>query len=158
MGGLGCDNMTVVLVCLLANQGWDNFVARCNRPRASTPPPPPVVHTIPFPHDKENNCTPSGAPVNRSQSSEIGDDKPSSPTANFVTPPRTPTKPSSDASGQQAYLASDQRVPEVPSTDHGQLVVEKATDAELEQNESPPSDFAAETADQSAPLPSAAAE
>jgi len=29
VGGLGCDNMTVVLVCLLHNQPWSSLVARC---------------------------------------------------------------------------------------------------------------------------------
>jgi hypothetical protein len=32
VGGLGCDNMTVVLVCLLHNnQPWPSLVARCGR-------------------------------------------------------------------------------------------------------------------------------
>ena len=29
MGGLGCDNMTVVLICLLQGKPWANLVARC---------------------------------------------------------------------------------------------------------------------------------
>lgn len=29
LGGLGCDNMTVVLVCLLHNQPWAQLVSRC---------------------------------------------------------------------------------------------------------------------------------
>lgn len=31
MGGLGCDNMTVVLVCLLQNDDHDAYIARCSR-------------------------------------------------------------------------------------------------------------------------------
>lgn len=39
MGGLGCDNMTVVLVCLLQHQSWETFRQKCARPRRPTPPP-----------------------------------------------------------------------------------------------------------------------
>lgn len=39
MGGLGCDNMTVVLVCLLQHRGWDVLRQKCARPRRPTPPP-----------------------------------------------------------------------------------------------------------------------
>lgn len=51
MGGLGCDNMTVVLVCLLRGQSWEEFCAKCTRPRPPTPPPeespPPLFSTPP---------------------------------------------------------------------------------------------------------------
>lgn len=33
MGGLGCDNMTVILVCLLCGQSYDDFCLKCSRPR-----------------------------------------------------------------------------------------------------------------------------
>lgn len=39
MGGLGCDNMTVVLVCLLQHQNYEIFRQKCARPRRPTPPP-----------------------------------------------------------------------------------------------------------------------
>lgn len=32
MGGLGCDNMTVVLVCLLNEQSYDDLAAKCALP------------------------------------------------------------------------------------------------------------------------------
>ncbi|XP_046854526.1 probable protein phosphatase 2C T23F11.1 [Xenia sp. Carnegie-2017] len=32
MGGLGCDNMTVILVCLLANKSYEELVVKCQRP------------------------------------------------------------------------------------------------------------------------------
>jgi len=32
MGGLGCDNMTVVLVCFLQGLTWDEFARKCSRP------------------------------------------------------------------------------------------------------------------------------
>lgn len=32
MGGLGCDNMTVVLVCLLQNGTYEDLAAKCSRP------------------------------------------------------------------------------------------------------------------------------
>ncbi len=39
MGGLGCDNMTVILVCLLQNRTtWDGLQKMCGRPRPGTPP------------------------------------------------------------------------------------------------------------------------
>ena len=51
MGGLGCDNMTVILVCLLRGQSWEEFCAKCTRPRPPTPPPeespPPLFSTPP---------------------------------------------------------------------------------------------------------------
>lgn len=31
MGGLGCDNMTVVLVCLLQDETPEAFMAKCSR-------------------------------------------------------------------------------------------------------------------------------
>lgn len=36
MGGLGCDNMTVVLVVLLHNKDFDAVVSRCQRPKVVT--------------------------------------------------------------------------------------------------------------------------
>ncbi len=36
MGGLGCDNMTVVLVCLLQDEPWEKYVERCARPPAQS--------------------------------------------------------------------------------------------------------------------------
>ncbi|XP_014681930.1 PREDICTED: probable protein phosphatase 2C T23F11.1 [Priapulus caudatus] len=33
MGGLGCDNMTVVLVCLLQGQPWEDLCLKCGRPK-----------------------------------------------------------------------------------------------------------------------------
>lgn len=56
MGGLGCDNMTVVLACLLQNKSWDELKRKCMRPRPPTPTlaeegnqsgfvtPPPTPH------------------------------------------------------------------------------------------------------------------
>lgn len=34
MGGLGCDNMTVVLVCFLQGATWDDFAKKCSRASA----------------------------------------------------------------------------------------------------------------------------
>lgn len=31
MGGLGCDNMTVILVCLLGNRTYEDLVVKCQR-------------------------------------------------------------------------------------------------------------------------------
>lgn len=31
MGGLGCDNMTVLLVCFLNGESYENLAARCAR-------------------------------------------------------------------------------------------------------------------------------
>jgi len=39
MGGLGCDNMTVVLVCLLQNGTWAQFCEKCSHQRAPSPYP-----------------------------------------------------------------------------------------------------------------------
>jgi hypothetical protein len=108
MGGLGCDNMTAVLVCLLQNQGWDTFVDRCNRPRAPTPQHLPTTGT---------------------DDSEEGDNNANESPA-FVTPPRTPIKSTSanepPASSSQpqtvvesltgdavAIVGGDQRVPDL---------------------------------------------
>lgn len=33
MGGLGCDNMTVILVCLLNGQSYEDLVERCSKPQ-----------------------------------------------------------------------------------------------------------------------------
>ena len=40
MGGLGCDNMTVTLVCFLHGHPYDDLVRRCSQ----TPPGGPVAH------------------------------------------------------------------------------------------------------------------
>lgn len=32
MGGLGCDNMTVVLVCLLHGGSYDALATKCSQP------------------------------------------------------------------------------------------------------------------------------
>lgn len=37
MGGLGCDNMTVVLVCFLMGGSYEDLVKKCNRPSALGP-------------------------------------------------------------------------------------------------------------------------
>ncbi len=54
MGGIGCDNMTVILVCFLHGGTYTQFIERCshqgNRQRrrdskvehSSSPPPPPT--------------------------------------------------------------------------------------------------------------------
>ncbi|KAL5012876.1 hypothetical protein ScPMuIL_011427 [Solemya velum] len=39
MGGLGCDNMTVVLVCFLNASPYEDLVRRCSRPCANGPVP-----------------------------------------------------------------------------------------------------------------------
>lgn len=39
MGGLGCDNMTVVLVLLLQENTWAQYVELCGRPRPPSPEP-----------------------------------------------------------------------------------------------------------------------
>lgn len=131
MGGLGCDNMTVVLVCLLQNMGWDHFVARCNRPRAATPTP------------RDEHCL----------------DEDSSSPANFVTPPRTPTKqPADGAEPDHAASTGDQRVPDVVQPPSSATTAAAATDAAVaaasvlnhdddDDDEQPPADFTAESSD-----------
>lgn len=37
MGGLGCDNMTVILVCLLQGGTYDDLAVKCSRPAKSSP-------------------------------------------------------------------------------------------------------------------------
>lgn len=37
MGGLGCDNMTVVLVCFLQDEPWEELIRKCSRMRPLTP-------------------------------------------------------------------------------------------------------------------------
>lgn len=36
MGGVGCDNMTVILVCFLHGRSYADLVERCSRPVSST--------------------------------------------------------------------------------------------------------------------------
>ncbi len=36
MGGVGCDNMTVILVCFLHGRSYAELVERCSRPISST--------------------------------------------------------------------------------------------------------------------------
>lgn len=38
MGGLGCDNMTVVLVCLLHGNSYDNLAQKCSQMKPEKPP------------------------------------------------------------------------------------------------------------------------
>ena len=35
MGGLGCDNMTVVLVCFLRGNTYEDLANQCSRPASS---------------------------------------------------------------------------------------------------------------------------
>lgn len=37
MGGLGCDNMTVVLVCFLNGRSYEELAERCKRPSKELP-------------------------------------------------------------------------------------------------------------------------
>jgi protein phosphatase 2C family protein 2/3 len=37
MGGLGCDNMTVIIVCFLMGGSYDDLVKRCSRPSPAGP-------------------------------------------------------------------------------------------------------------------------
>jgi protein phosphatase 2C family protein 2/3 len=37
MGGLGCDNMTVIIVCFLMGGTYDDLVKRCSRPSPAGP-------------------------------------------------------------------------------------------------------------------------
>uniref|UniRef100_A0A2R5LLR9 protein-serine/threonine phosphatase n=1 Tax=Ornithodoros turicata TaxID=34597 RepID=A0A2R5LLR9_9ACAR len=46
MGGLGCDNMTVVLVCLLNGAPYEELARRCALPPAPGPPSPPLDSVI----------------------------------------------------------------------------------------------------------------
>ena len=39
MGGLGCDNMTVVLVCFLHGQTYKHLGDKCARPTTRATPP-----------------------------------------------------------------------------------------------------------------------
>ena len=38
MGGLGCDNMTVILVCLLQGEKYEDLATKCAQPKPDTPP------------------------------------------------------------------------------------------------------------------------
>ncbi|KFD53010.1 hypothetical protein M513_06126 [Trichuris suis] len=38
MGGLGCDNMTVILVCLIQNRSYKSLASKCAQPRPSSTP------------------------------------------------------------------------------------------------------------------------
>lgn len=49
MGGLGGDNMTVVLVCFLHNKTYDDLVARCASTNTSTTPTPTTTTTTKSP-------------------------------------------------------------------------------------------------------------
>lgn len=35
MGGLGCDNMTVVIVCFLGDRTWKELQIQCSKPSAA---------------------------------------------------------------------------------------------------------------------------
>ena len=37
MGGIGCDNMTAILVCFLSEQSLDLLGAKCSRPAKKVP-------------------------------------------------------------------------------------------------------------------------
>ncbi|OWA52399.1 putative protein phosphatase 2C T23F11.1 [Hypsibius exemplaris] len=40
MGGLGCDNMTVQLICLMRNGSYSELAAHCSIPPSHEPPVP----------------------------------------------------------------------------------------------------------------------
>ncbi len=43
MGGLGCDNMTVILVCFLHGQSYDELAKKCARPVDRSKPEPKAI-------------------------------------------------------------------------------------------------------------------
>ena len=51
MGGLGCDNMTVILICFLHGGTYEQLSSRCNRNLNPVPPSPhpssPITPTSP---------------------------------------------------------------------------------------------------------------
>ena len=47
MGGLGCDNMTVILICILQGGTYEQLAARCSKPAKS--------HTVPTPTNSHPN-------------------------------------------------------------------------------------------------------
>lgn len=68
MGGLGCDNMTVVLVCLLNGAPYAELARRCARPFnvipcSPSPPTSPVGLQSPF-GDQETACKGNEGPPN----------------------------------------------------------------------------------------------
>lgn len=58
MGGLGCDNMTVVLVCLLQDDSPEAYQARCSRKPAENTAAGDVQNA-----DSETYVTPEASPV-----------------------------------------------------------------------------------------------
>lgn len=65
MGGLGCDNMTVVLVCFLQGLTWQQYCEKCAKERESSPEPA----------DEDDG---------------FADDDDDTASHSFVTPPHTP--------------------------------------------------------------------
>lgn len=51
MGGLGCDNMTVLIICFLHGGSYQDLMERCARPAAP-------AASLPNSHDLENATTP----------------------------------------------------------------------------------------------------
>ena len=47
MGGLGCDNMTVCIVCLLHGKPYEDLIRRCSQPSIGGP----VPHLSPYEGD-----------------------------------------------------------------------------------------------------------
>lgn len=53
MGGLGCDNMTVVIVCFLGDRTWKELQVQCTKPAA----------TESKPNDSSPNNSPTLSPL-----------------------------------------------------------------------------------------------
>lgn len=57
MGGLGCDNMTVVLVCFTHGEGQESVAKHCSRPARQAPKNEEEDEVTPSPHKTNANNT-----------------------------------------------------------------------------------------------------
>ena len=60
MGGLGCDNMTVILVCFLHEEGYKELARRCFERHVDIKPNQRTVQTYPETVDLPNGAFDSG--------------------------------------------------------------------------------------------------
>uniref|UniRef100_A0A023FQF5 protein-serine/threonine phosphatase n=1 Tax=Amblyomma cajennense TaxID=34607 RepID=A0A023FQF5_AMBCJ len=106
MGGLGCDNMTVVLVCLLNGAPYEELARRCARPPLPCPPSPPASpregyhfdHEVTAPIGGELQMDAHRQGDTAEESKQMSQEQTMTPEEQTTpVPPSPPTPPSSSA-------------------------------------------------------------
>lgn len=108
MGGLGCDNMTVVIVCLLQNLTWKEFCEKCNKPRRES-----LTDADLYPMMATNDANDDEWHDDEEPTTLTDDQRSASETFNaFVTPPHTPNVKGGGEQAKKDDASDDEQPPQ----------------------------------------------